>query len=189
LEGTRKGHQPNPPAMNRDTHSSIRCSEPHPPDFQCFQGQGTHISGQPSPMLHFHGFYHKNLHPYIQSKPSVTVSPCPITQTQLRSLPPSFSQPPFVIFWAVRAHNRLTSSCHPPLPPGPLQQGCAHPHAPHPVLIAGLATTQLHSWHSDLLPPMRFSWAHSSACPGLSGRHLSPRVCKMRPSDHQKNLI
>ena len=30
LEGTLKGHLVQPPAMNRDTYSPIRCSEPHP---------------------------------------------------------------------------------------------------------------------------------------------------------------
>ena len=35
-------------------------------------------------------------------------------------------------FWAAREHCWLTSSCHPPLPPGPFWQGCApsfHPPA------------------------------------------------------------
>ena len=30
LEGTLKGHLVHLPAVSRDTHSSIRCSEPHP---------------------------------------------------------------------------------------------------------------------------------------------------------------
>ena len=38
----------NPSAMNRDTHSSIRCSEPIQPHLGCLQGWGTHhLSGQP----------------------------------------------------------------------------------------------------------------------------------------------
>ena len=35
LEGTLKGHLVPFPAMNRDTHSSISCSEPLQPDLGC----------------------------------------------------------------------------------------------------------------------------------------------------------
>ena len=41
LERTLKSHLVQPPALNMDTHSSIRCSEPIQPDFGCLQGWGT----------------------------------------------------------------------------------------------------------------------------------------------------
>ena len=41
LEGTLKGpSDPPPPALNRDTHSSIRCSGPIQPNLGCLKGQG-----------------------------------------------------------------------------------------------------------------------------------------------------
>ena len=44
MDGTLKCHLVQPPAMNRDTHSSISCSEPVQPDLGCLQGWGTHSS-------------------------------------------------------------------------------------------------------------------------------------------------
>ena len=40
LEGTLEGHLVQLPAVNRDTYSSIRCSEPTQPDPECHQGWG-----------------------------------------------------------------------------------------------------------------------------------------------------
>ena len=40
LEGNPKGHVVPLPAANRDTYSSIRCSEPLQPDLGCLQGRG-----------------------------------------------------------------------------------------------------------------------------------------------------
>jgi len=41
LEGTLKDHLIPLPAVHRDTHSSLRCSEPVQPDLGCLQGWGT----------------------------------------------------------------------------------------------------------------------------------------------------
>ena len=44
----------NPPAMNRDTQSSISVQSPIQPDLGCLQGWGTTASGQPVPAPHHH---------------------------------------------------------------------------------------------------------------------------------------
>jgi len=51
------------------------------------------------------------------------------------------------------------------------------PYIPQLVLIAGVAMTQVHTLHLGLLNLMRFTWAHCSACPGLSEWHPIPWAC------------
>ena len=47
LEGTSKSQLVQLPTMNRDTYSSVRCSEPIQPDLEYPQDQGIHhLSGQ-----------------------------------------------------------------------------------------------------------------------------------------------
>ena len=44
LEGTPKVHPFQPPALNRDTHSSVSAHSPIQPDLVCLQGLGTTTS-------------------------------------------------------------------------------------------------------------------------------------------------
>ena len=44
LEGTPRGHPVQPPAVHRDTHSSISAHSPVQPDLGCLQGWGTTTS-------------------------------------------------------------------------------------------------------------------------------------------------
>ena len=89
--------------MNRDTHSSTRCSELLQPDLGCLQGWDTHhLSGQPVPVPHH--FYcktnkqqqKKNLLISTLNLPSFSLKPFPLVPLQwtlLKSLSPSFLQP------------------------------------------------------------------------------------------------
>ena len=64
LEGTLKGHVVPPPALNRDTYSSIRCPEPHRLTLGVCR-DGASLSGQPMSVPHHP--YWKNLLPHIRS--------------------------------------------------------------------------------------------------------------------------
>mgnify|MGYP001854071540 CR=1 FL=1 len=85
---------PTPLVTNRDTHSSIRCSQPLQPDLGCFQGRDSTTSRQPVPLPHQP--CHKELFPYIQSKSLIfSLRSFPLVlsqQTLLKSLSPSSLQ-------------------------------------------------------------------------------------------------
>ena len=80
-------------------------------------------------------------------------------------------------FCAARAHCWLTSSCHPPVPPVLFGRAVLYPSVPQLVLTVGAAMTQVHTLHLALLNLLRFPWAQSSACLGLSGCHPVPQDC------------
>ena len=98
LEGNPKGHVIPLPAANRDTYSSIRCSEPLQPDRGCLQGQGSTTSLRNlfqhlTTMTVKTFFLISNL-----NLPSFSLKPLPLVlsqQTLLKSLSPCFLQPPF----------------------------------------------------------------------------------------------
>jgi len=86
----------NTPAVSRNTHSSIRCSEPHSPWPWCLHEWHTTIS-LANLCQCLTTFIVKNFFISTLNLPCFNLKPFPLALSQqilLRSLPPSFLQPP-----------------------------------------------------------------------------------------------
>ena len=118
-----------------------------------------HLSGQPIPELHdpYHNFVS-----YIQSKSPLcqfeTISPCPVTTD-----PAEESVPFLLIALPERPFSGL-----PRAPKVLISRAVLHSYISQLVLRVDCHNHRCKTLHLYLLNLMRFSWAHHSACLGLS---------------------
>ena len=112
LEGTLNGHLVQLPALNRDTCSSIRCSEPCPQSLTLNVSKDGASTTSLSKLFHcFTTLIAKNfLLTSNLNLPSFSLKPFPLLlsqQTLLKSLSPSCLQPPLTTVLWVCSYNHL----------------------------------------------------------------------------------